>query len=91
MSAIFNSIHALKRGRITCSLVLTAATLMGTQMANATRIETTGEPGSPASTTTISGKQLPPPPPRFGGVIKDDALSSRPWWPPRVVPPEDAP
>jgi arylsulfatase len=91
MSAIFNSIHALIRGRVTRSMVLTAAALIGTQMANATRIETTGEPGSPASTTTISGKQLPAPPPEFGGVIKDDALSSRPWWPPRVVPPEDAP
>ncbi len=26
-----------------------------------------------------------------GGVIKDDALQSTPWWPPRVVPPADAP
>jgi arylsulfatase len=24
-------------------------------------------------------------------VIKDDALQSKPWWPPRVVPPKDAP
>ena len=29
--------------------------------------------------------------PKFGGVIKDDALQSKPWWPPRVVPPQGAP
>ncbi len=54
-------------------------------------IETTGTPGSPAATTTISGEQLPAPQPPFGGVIKDDALNSKPWWAPRVVPPEGAP
>ncbi len=48
-------------------------------------------PGSPAATTTIDGKQLPPPDPDFGGVIKDGALQSKPWWPPRVVPPKGAP
>ncbi len=53
--------------------------------------ETTGTTGSPSATTTISGKQLPAPDPKFGGVIKNDALSSKPWWPPRVTPPSDAP
>ncbi len=48
-------------------------------------------PGSPAATTSIDGKQLPPPDPPFGGVIKDNALQSKPWWPPRVVPPRGAP
>lgn len=43
------------------------------------------------TTTTIDGKQLPPPSPKFDGVIKEDALSSTPWWPPKVVPPKDAP
>ncbi|HEX2971312.1 MAG TPA: sulfatase-like hydrolase/transferase, partial [Tepidisphaeraceae bacterium] len=47
--------------------------------------------GSPNATTTISGKQLPPPPPTFGGVIQQNARQSRPWWPPRVMPPKDAP
>jgi arylsulfatase A-like enzyme len=51
----------------------------------------TGTLGTPSATTTISGKQLPPPAPKFEGVIKDDALQSKPWWPPRVVPPKDAP
>jgi hypothetical protein len=56
------------------------------------QLQTTGTPGSPsATTTTISGKQLPAPEPKFGGVIKDDALQSKPWWAPRIVPPKQAP
>jgi len=54
-------------------------------------VETTGEPGSPSATTTISGKQLPAPDPDFGGDIKNDALSSKAWWPPSIVPPKEAP
>jgi hypothetical protein len=53
--------------------------------------EVTGVPGSPSATITIDGKQLPPPPPKFGGVIKQSAKDSKPWWPPRVVPPKGAP
>ncbi len=55
------------------------------------RIEVTGTLGSPSATTTISGKQLPAPDPKFGGVIKDEALQSKSWWPPRIVPPKQAP
>ncbi len=51
----------------------------------------TGVPGSPSATVTIDGKQLPPPPMGFGGVIKESAKDSKPWWPPRVVPPQGAP
>ena len=54
-------------------------------------IQTTGVIGAPDATTTISGKQLPPPDPKFGGVIKEKAADSKPWWPPRVVPPKGAP
>jgi len=50
-----------------------------------------GTPGSPSATTTIDGKQLPPPPQKFGGVIKESAKDSKPYWPPSVVPPKDAP
>jgi arylsulfatase A-like enzyme len=50
-----------------------------------------GTPGSPSATITIDGKQLPPPPTKFGGVIKESAKDSKPWWPPRVVPPKGAP
>ncbi len=70
-------------------LMLSIATLLATS--NVVAVETTGTPGSPSATTTISGKQLPAPPPEFGGVIKNDALQSKPWWPPRIVPPAQAP
>jgi len=51
----------------------------------------TGEPGSPAATVTITGKELPAPPEVFGGVIKENALESTPWWPARIEPPAGAP
>ena len=51
----------------------------------------TGVPGSPSATVTIDGKQIPPPPLPFGGVIKESAKDSKPYWPPRVVPPKGAP
>ena len=53
--------------------------------------QTTGTPGSPSATTTISGKQLPAPDPPFGGDIKDGALQSKAWWAPRIVTPKGAP
>jgi len=53
--------------------------------------EVDGTLGSPSATTTIDGEQLPAPAPEFGGVIKHDALSSKAWWPPRIVPPKEAP
>src|SRR5215467_13371886 len=54
-------------------------------------IQTTGTIGSPSATTTIPGNQLPAPDPKFGGVIKETAEDSKPYWPPRVVPPKGAP
>jgi arylsulfatase len=53
--------------------------------------QTTGTPGSPSATTTIDGKYLPPPPAPFGGTINLGATDSKPYWPPRVVPPKGAP
>src|SRR5436190_22787566 len=67
---------------------LIAATLVAAPVAAQ---QVTGVPGSPSATTTIDGKQLPPPPPKFGGVIKESYKDSKPWWPPRVVPPKGAP
>jgi hypothetical protein len=55
------------------------------------QVQVTGTPGSPDATTTIKGEQFPPPPPKFGGVIKESYQDSKPWWPPRVVPPKGAP
>ena len=53
--------------------------------------QTTGTPGSPGATTTIDGRYLPAPPPKFGDEMNLNALQSKPWWPPRVVPPKGAP
>ena len=55
-------------------------------------IEHTGVPGSPSATTTITGNQLPPmPDEKFGGKIERNVLQSKPYWPPRLVPPKGAP
>jgi arylsulfatase A-like enzyme len=51
----------------------------------------TGTPGSPSATTTIDGRYLPNPPSAFGGEINLNATQSKPYWPPRTVPPKDAP
>ncbi|MXN67248.1 sulfatase-like hydrolase/transferase [Stappia sp. GBMRC 2046] len=50
-----------------------------------------GTPGSPSAKRVLEGDQLPPPALPFGGEIANDALQSKPWWPPAVVPPEEAP
>jgi len=76
--------------QIFLSEMLAIAGMVITASASA-QIQTTGTPGSPGATTTISGKQLPAPDPKFGGVIKDNALQSKAWWAPRVVPPKQAP
>ena len=70
---------------------LGAAVILGKETIVAFAQQITGVPGSPSATTTIDGKHLPPPPPKFGGVIKESAKDSKPWWPPRVVPPKGAP
>ncbi len=80
-----------KRRRRTTTRVLVAFALMLAALPAAAGPQVTGEPGSPAATTTIDGKQLPPPEPAFGGVIEKTAAQSKAWWPPRVVPPKDAP
>jgi len=70
---------------------LLAATVMVVAPFAKAEIQTTGAPGAPSATTTISGKQLPAPDPKFGGVIKDGAMQSKAWWAPRIVPPKQAP
>src|SRR5271166_1964103 len=71
------------------SLLTAAAVMFVALPAPAQQI--TGTPGSPSATTTISGEQLPAPPLKFGGVINESAMDSKPWWPPRLVPPKGAP
>src|SRR5215471_6845644 len=51
----------------------------------------TGTPGLPSATTTLDGKYLPTPPAKFGGTINLSAKDSKPYWPLRVVPPQEAP
>src|SRR5882757_1893256 len=74
---------------LTCGFL--AVAIAAAAPAVRSQVQTTGTPGSPSATTTIDGKQLPPPDPKFGGVIKEKASESKPWWPPRVVPPKGAP
>ena len=50
-----------------------------------------GVPGAPNATITLDGRQLPAPNPPFGGKIGETAAQSKPYWPPRVVPPKGAP
>jgi arylsulfatase A-like enzyme len=75
----------------TLRLLLTSSALALVGAVPTMAQETTGVPGSPSATTTLEGKQLPPQPPEFGGVIEETAKDSKPWWPPRVVPPKGAP
>ena len=74
--------------------ILMSVMFMAAAMAvapSATAQQITGTPGSPDATVTIDGKQIPPPPLPFNGVIKEAATNSKPYWPPRVVPPKGAP
>jgi arylsulfatase len=69
-------------------MVLAVALLHST---SALAQQITGVPGAPSATRSIEGRQLPPPPMKFGGTIERNAAQSKPWWPPRVVPPRGAP
>ena len=78
----------MKRELLTLSLGL----LVGTALSPvASAQQTTGVPGSPSSTATIDGRQIPPTTAAFGGTINLDALNSTPYWQPTVVPPKGAP
>jgi len=80
---------AALRKPILAALAGAAAWLLFAPAASPQQI--TGTPGAPDATTTIDGKQLPPPDPKFGGLINKTAKDSKPYWPPRVVPPTGAP
>src|SRR5262249_4709112 len=60
------------------------------QSSGSTR-QMSGTPGSPSATRTIDGTHLPPAPVPFGGVINLQADQSKPFWPPKIVPPKGAP
>jgi len=70
---------------LACLLALLAAVSVNAQQI------TTNAPGSPNGTTTIDGRYLPNPPAEFSGVINFNITGSKPYWPPQIVPPKDAP
>jgi arylsulfatase A-like enzyme len=76
--------------RRTACLVVAIAVLLASVLPSMAQ-QITGAPGSPSATTTIDGKQLPHPPFKFGGKIERNAAQSKPYWPPRVEPPKNAP
>jgi hypothetical protein len=59
--------HFLLRGMF-------AAALMAVAPPAWTQIQTTGTPGAPSATTTISGEQLPAPPGQFGFWIENASV-----------------
>ena len=71
------------------TLLMMGSAIFASRSASGQQID--GTPGSPASTVIIDGKQIPPSPFPFGGVINETAAASKPYWPPRVVPPKGAP
>lgn len=73
------------------SLRLVALTTSFTLVDVVASQQITGTPGASDATTTIDGKALPAPPQKFGGVIEQNAYQSKPYWPPRIVPPAGAP
>ncbi len=81
----------LERYRPLGGVLATMAAILVLTVGSADAQQVTGKLGSPSASTSINGQQLPAPDPKFGGVIKNDALSSKPWWPARVVPPKGAP
>jgi len=90
MNKQFNGLESLDRTRGSFgSAIAGLFFLLAVLPVNAQQI--TGEPGSPSATTTINGTHLPAQPPPFGGVINLNANQSKPYWPPRVVPPKAAP
>jgi arylsulfatase A-like enzyme len=82
--------QSFKTLAVTTSIVL-AAMFSSSSCLQAQTIQTTGQPCSPAATTTVDGRYLPNPPAAFGGEINLDAKSSKPCWAPRIVPPKGAP
>jgi arylsulfatase A-like enzyme len=77
----------MKVGRTVASVLL----LLLPPLSHVHAQQINGVPGSPSATQTIDGKYLPAPPAKFGGTIDLDAQQSKPFWPPKVVPPKGAP
>src|SRR5262245_41189560 len=72
-------------------LIAALIAIAGIHFGEANAQQIYGTPGAPSATMSLDGKPLPPPHPKFGCVITQDAATSKPYWPPRVVPPKGAP
>jgi arylsulfatase A-like enzyme len=81
---ILTSLHAVPQLVAVLVLCLLAALPASAQ-------QVYGEPGSPSSSEFPNSKVLPAPAEKYGGVINRGAAQSKPWWPPRIVPPKGAP
>ena len=88
---IVTRVGGIGAGAIAWPAFALSAVMVMASIPSANTQQTTGTPGSPSATTTIPGNQLPAPPPKFSGVINESATQSKPYWPPRLVPPEGAP
>jgi arylsulfatase A-like enzyme len=86
----FGSTRVLGKRGVGAWLLL-ACVLFSLSAGTADAQQITGTPGAPSATTTIDGRYLPVPPRPFGGTINLEADQSKPYWPPRVVPPKGAP
>src|SRR5262245_49161327 len=82
-----NPFEEVTMKRLAVMLVFVVAAVQS-PVAPATAQQMYGTPGSPSSTMSITGDQLPPPPQKFGGKITTNAAQSKPYWPARVVPPK---
>ncbi|WP_378941982.1 arylsulfatase [Mesorhizobium sp. ANAO-SY3R2] len=83
LSRISQSLKQLSPASLLAALIVAASP--------ASAEDRTPPPGAPDATTTIDGRYLPNPPPPFGGKINLNAYQSKPFWPPRIVPPKGAP
>jgi arylsulfatase len=94
--AVWEGLVMASRRLFVFSLVILAL-FGGAQIASAQKASSNipgtieGVPGSPDARIVIDGRQLPPPPVPFGGKIGDTSAQSKPYWPPRVTPPQGAP
>ena len=82
---------ALRRKVVLTFTVIALFIMAGFRVAPVYAQQINGVPGSPSSTMTLDGKQLPPPADAVWRCDQGKAKDSTPWWPPRVVPPKGAP
>jgi len=83
--------HPMKTTKLVPLSGILAAALLPLASSATGQVQTTGEPGSPAATTTVDGKNIPNPPAPFAGKMGLTTADSKPGWPPTVVPPRGAP